>query len=118
MRAKLSIILLTASLPAAATDYTGIGTFLIGVPAFLIFNIVLGVFLALPASKARKVIATVLFVPMAFVGLIISQDAISVMERASWDWLTGAAFFVLAGLSLFLHYKLISRQPVPSPGGR
>ncbi|MCI4569488.1 hypothetical protein [Lysobacter sp. CFH 32150] len=113
LRLKVLAILGLASFPAIATDYTGIATMLIGIPAFIGFNLVLAIFLALPASKARKIIASALLVPLVIAGLIISHDASSLMGHDNTgDWLLGAAYFALAAISFYMHYKLLSKQPV------
>ncbi|GAB3381847.1 hypothetical protein [Lysobacter fragariae] len=104
-----AVALMAIGFPAAASDYSGAATMLIGIPAFLAFDVMLAIFIVLPASRFRRALASVGITLLAILGIAVTGDAIETFDRPSPDWLIGGAFFLLAGLSLFLFNHLLSK---------
>ena len=109
-RFAITAMLLVASGVAAASNFSGTATVLIGLPAHIVFNGVLGAFLFMPISRARNAIATVILVPLLILGGPLSFDALSTFDRPSGGWVLSVVYFGLVALTLLLYFKLINRR--------
>ena len=97
---------------AYASDYSGVPS-LIGIPVLVVALVALGVISIFPASSAQKTGIAVIYVPLLFGGLVVLNDAISVMRN---DTGIAVVYIFLLFATLYVAVKLFLRPVVvPSP---
>lgn len=113
LKCTIAVCLLSFSLPASATDYTGVLT-LLGIPALLVANSLLALLFIFQPSLWRSTAALVLFIPVFLAGMcVLVIDTVKIVsdidlpDPNDHGFAACAAYIGLLALLVYLLIRLL-----------